>query len=249
MPSGVDSNLITPASIDNVDDSISALVTDKLQAHSLMPYAQVHGNWASNVQNAMAVQSKVRIGRRLIRVKVGLQYFLLPADPSVNGPPAFPVITVHVLDTLSLAPGGSPQPPITLQVQATGLQPLRFTWQIYNSKLPPAGLFSEINNYVDAAIGVPVGGAGKTQFTPVTITSIQVGPTTASSTILIDCRSNGNSTDTNPSTYIRCKVDNLDIDGGVVISNPVNTQWNGTVLVPIARLLGGAKIRVKDESS
>lgn len=242
MPTGEDSHLITPSSIDNVDDTIAALGV-KLQDHSLLPYTASHGDWTNFNQNVFSVQTGTRIARRLIRVKVGTQFFFLPADVSITGPPTFPVITVHPSDLYSNADAGESQPQVTFNITATGLHPLRFTWQIYDTSLP--GRFVNFN-YVDAQLNVSVPAIDCT-VRPVIINTVQINPTTSSASMRVSINPNGEVSQ-NPATYIRCKVDNFEVDGGEVISNPVNTQWNGTMLVPASRPVGGAKLRVRNET-
>jgi len=240
--SGEDSHLITPSSIDNVDDAIAALGT-KLQDHSLLSYVASHGDWINFTTNCFSITSGTRIARRKIRIKIGTQFYFIPADPSITGPPTFPVITVHPSDLFSNADAGESQPPVTFQITATGLHPLRFTWQIYDCSLP--GQFVNFN-YVDAVLNTSVVARDST-VKPTIINTVQLDSTTSSSSMRITINPNGE-VNQNPATFIRCKVDNLEVDGGEVISNPVNTQWNGTQLIPASRPVGGAKLRVRNET-
>lgn len=219
MPN-LDTALITTASVENIDDAIVAL-TDRLQAHSLQQYDEVHGTFVNTLQPSFG-SSGTRFARRFVRVKVGGSFYHLPADVSPTGPPRIPIITQDAEDAGSTADQDKELPHADFTAMASGLPPLSFSWELYNPILAE-WIPAVIGNTTDGYLGLQ-------------ILVIDVVSGANASTLTIQPIAHKFSGFYRPAEFVRCKVDNLSVDGGVTYSNPPTA----------ARPTGGAMLTARN---
>lgn len=109
---------------------------------------QVHGSLSQFVTNdATTVVDSVghKIGRRVIRIKIGGSVYRVPCDVNKDGPPQATRIATHPQDQTSFAAPGAPMSNISSSCSVYGTGPFTFQWQ-FIAYGDDSNTFSNITN-------------------------------------------------------------------------------------------------------